>query len=132
MILSLKYLQAFLYASLLLCSASACQLTIEPSNLNINANSGDKSSAVCSCSLNPNANYRFTWYRYGSLLVNMDRVHLEVTGPDRIFFKRVLVEDEGEYICVATDVHSSITFNTSLMVYGELFFLINNTSSDKY
>ena len=120
MMLSLKCLTAFLYATLLLCSTSACQLVIEPNYLSTPANFEDKASAVCSCSDNQDANYKFTWYRHGHLLVNTDRVELEVTSPDRIFFRRILVEDEGEYICVATNTDNSLSLNSSLMVYGKL------------
>ena len=94
MMLSLRYLTAFLYATLLLCSISACQLIIEPNYLSTPANFEDKASAVCSCSDNSDVNYKFTWYRHGHLLVNTDRVELEATSPDRIFFRRILVEDK--------------------------------------
>ncbi|KAI6646380.1 Immunoglobulin superfamily member 10 [Oopsacas minuta] len=102
---------------ILYCSARACQLNIEPNSLRTTSTSKGQFSGFCSCIGAAEDSYQFTWYRHGHLLVNTDRVRLELNRSNRILFQRILVEDEGEYVCVATARDSSISINTTLFVY---------------
>ena len=71
---------------------------------------------------------KIMWLNMGEPVKSNDRVTDD--GNGNLLLKKVKVEDEGEYVCVATNPGGNATHVTKLDVQGETEIYLSLTSSN--
>lgn len=64
---------------------------------------------------------KISWLRNGGLVRETDRLLLQ--DGNKIIITNAMEEDDGDYVCVASNIGGNETYNVNLDVLGMLIFL---------